>query len=275
MVRIDLIRQAGVMQLPGPLRAAVGIVASAAEEAKRLPDRAIELPMLAVSTALQASLRAQQRYARLAARGDAVLNRRPASDEPPPWATFDDPVSADELRRTALAQLDELGGDSAANRMLDELFGVDDPAEGAGDAQLPAAENHATQAAATAPAPEKAPAKRAAVKKAAGKKAAGKKAAGKKAPAKKAPATKTPAKKNAASKAVAATKAPAKTVTAKKAPSKTAPAKTVAAKTVAATKAPVRKAPGKVAALKSSSNGGKSVNKPRHTAPSRFDTAGD
>ncbi|HET8583511.1 MAG TPA: hypothetical protein VFL65_09670 [Jatrophihabitans sp.] len=85
------------MQLPGPVRAMVGLVASAADEARNLPDRAIELPMLAVSTALQMSLRAQQRYARLAARGDAVLNHRSPSDEPPPWATFDDPVPTDEL----------------------------------------------------------------------------------------------------------------------------------------------------------------------------------
>ena len=34
------------MHLPGPLRAAVGLVATAADEAKHLPDRAIELPML-------------------------------------------------------------------------------------------------------------------------------------------------------------------------------------------------------------------------------------
>jgi hypothetical protein len=73
----------------------------AADEARRLPDRAIELPMLAVSTALQASLRAQQHYARLTARGDEVIHRRPVSDEPPPWATFDEPVGADELRKAA------------------------------------------------------------------------------------------------------------------------------------------------------------------------------
>jgi hypothetical protein len=80
------------MHLPSPLRAAVGLAAMVADEARRLPDRAVELPMLAVSTALQASLRAQQRWSRLIARGDEVLNRRPTTDEPPPWATFDDPV---------------------------------------------------------------------------------------------------------------------------------------------------------------------------------------
>ncbi len=80
-------------QLPTPVRAAVGLVATALEEARRLPDKAIELPMLALSTALQLSLRAQQRYTSLAARGDDLLNRREPTDEPPPWATFDEPVT--------------------------------------------------------------------------------------------------------------------------------------------------------------------------------------
>jgi hypothetical protein len=84
------------MQFPGPVRAVVGLLANAADEAKHLPDRALELPMLAVSTALQVSMRAQQRYAQLAARGDEVLNRRPPTEEPPPWARFDEPVGPDD-----------------------------------------------------------------------------------------------------------------------------------------------------------------------------------
>ncbi|MEO6885114.1 MAG: hypothetical protein ABI232_02350 [Jatrophihabitantaceae bacterium] len=82
--------------LPSPFRAAIGLAAQALQDAKHLPDKAIELPMLAVSTALQLSLRAQQRYAQLAARGDDVLNHRPTTDEPPPWATFDDPIRRDD-----------------------------------------------------------------------------------------------------------------------------------------------------------------------------------
>jgi hypothetical protein len=84
-------------QLPTPFRAVLGLVATAMDEAKNLPDKAIELPMLAVSTALQMSLRAQQRYASLAARGDELLNRREATDEPPEWAVFDEPVTLDRL----------------------------------------------------------------------------------------------------------------------------------------------------------------------------------
>jgi hypothetical protein len=78
--------------LPMPFRAALGLVATAMDEARRLPDRAIELPMLAVGTVLQVSMRAQQRYAELAARGDELINGHQVSDEPPEWANFDDPV---------------------------------------------------------------------------------------------------------------------------------------------------------------------------------------
>jgi hypothetical protein len=81
------------MQLPTPFRAALGVVAMARDVVQNFPDKAIELPMLAVSTALQMSLRAQQRYAELAARGDALLAGQRTTDEPPSWATFDEPVA--------------------------------------------------------------------------------------------------------------------------------------------------------------------------------------
>ena len=130
------------MQLPGPLRAVVGLLATAADEAKHLPDRAIELPMLAVSSALQMSLRAQQRYARLAARGDDVINRRPPGEQPPAWATFDDPVSVGDL--TGAARGD--GADDrarAAGELLDSLFGPSDDAppssNGIAEARAPTA----------------------------------------------------------------------------------------------------------------------------------------
>jgi hypothetical protein len=81
--------------LPTPFRAALGVVATMLDNARDFPDKAIELPMLAVSTALQLSLRAQQRYAALAAKGDDLLAGRRTTDEPPAWATFDDdPVIA-------------------------------------------------------------------------------------------------------------------------------------------------------------------------------------
>jgi hypothetical protein len=83
-----------MVSLPTPLRAAIGLAATVVDEARRLPDRAIELPMLAVSTALQMSLRAQQKYVALAARGEEVLSHDQVSDEPPEWARFDDDAAA-------------------------------------------------------------------------------------------------------------------------------------------------------------------------------------
>jgi hypothetical protein len=155
------------MQLPGPVRALVGLIATTADEAKHLPDRAIELPMLAVSSALQLSLRAQQRYARLAARGDDVLNRRPPGDEPPSWATFDDPVSTNELQSLGLADPDPALRARAASQLLDELLGA---AEDGASKQRPARKSPARKAPATesrtarkVPA-KKAPAKRPAKK---------------------------------------------------------------------------------------------------------------
>jgi hypothetical protein len=77
----------------------VATVAAAVREGSTRPqgltDRVLELPVLAVSTALQYSLRAQQRYTALTVRGDELLTqlRGGASDDPPPWATFEDDVA--------------------------------------------------------------------------------------------------------------------------------------------------------------------------------------
>lgn len=125
--------QAWHMHVPAPLRAAVGLVATAADEARRLPDRALELPMLAISTALQASVRAQQRYACLTARGEALLNRTHPTDEPPAWATFDDPLpggAGSAQSRFDAVDGESLPGDRAADtaRLVGELVGLDKPA---------------------------------------------------------------------------------------------------------------------------------------------------
>ena len=183
--------QAGVMHLPAPLRAAVGLVATAADEARRLPDRALELPMLAVSTALQASVRAQQRYARLTARGDAVLHRTSPSDEPPAWATFDDPLPSAALS-SGRSRFDAVDGDALPGasaersaRVFGELVGADDPAAAA--ASSPNGAGEAAGAAATQPDPEQAPRK--------AQKTQPRQPPAKKAPARKSAAAKSPAKK--------------------------------------------------------------------------------
>lgn len=101
--------------LPGPFRAALGVVATVVDDRRSLPDRALVLPVLAVSTALQMSLRAQQRYAALTAKGDEFLSQlHGAADAPPEWARFDDedeppplaPIGVEDIasRRAATTQ---------------------------------------------------------------------------------------------------------------------------------------------------------------------------
>ena len=79
--------------LPTPLRAALGLAATVVDDLRHLPDKAIELPMRAVSIALKLSLRAQQRYTALASKGDEVLSGRGVTDAAPSWARFDEPVA--------------------------------------------------------------------------------------------------------------------------------------------------------------------------------------
>ena len=63
--------------LPLPVRVAAGLVATAVEQARDLPRLALELPVTAVSQALQASMRVQQKVTELAIKGDRVLGVGP------------------------------------------------------------------------------------------------------------------------------------------------------------------------------------------------------
>jgi hypothetical protein len=79
--------------LPLPVRVAAGLVAAAVEQARDLPRLALELPVTAVSQALQASMRVQQKVTELAIKGDQVLGVGPPIEDEPAWATFDEDVS--------------------------------------------------------------------------------------------------------------------------------------------------------------------------------------
>lgn len=96
--------------IPTPIRAALGLAATAVDEARKLPETLPQavttVPLLAVSSAMQASLKVQQHIATLAARGDEVLSQlRGSSTEPPSWATFDEDVrdGGDDAQRAKAA----------------------------------------------------------------------------------------------------------------------------------------------------------------------------
>lgn len=76
--------------LPFPVRIAAGLVATAVEQARDLPRLVVEFPVTAVSQALQASMRVQQKVTELAIKGDRVLGTLRPVEEKPSWATFDE-----------------------------------------------------------------------------------------------------------------------------------------------------------------------------------------
>lgn len=76
--------------LPLPVRLAAGLVATAVDQVRELPRTVIELPVTAVSQALQASMRVQQRITELAIKGDRALGALRPVEEKPSWATFDE-----------------------------------------------------------------------------------------------------------------------------------------------------------------------------------------
>ena len=85
----------GMSPLPTSVRASIGLAAVAVSAARELPRKVVELPVIAAGAALQISLRAQQQYAELIAKGDDVLGQlRGIPEEPPSWATFDEAPAA-------------------------------------------------------------------------------------------------------------------------------------------------------------------------------------
>ncbi|MGE3288028.1 MAG: lipid droplet-associated protein [Pseudonocardia sp.] len=86
--------------LPLPVRVAAGLVATAVEQARELPRLVVELPVTAVSQALQTSMRVQQTITDLAIKGDRVLGMLRPLEEKPSWATFDEDLEEDTGRPT-------------------------------------------------------------------------------------------------------------------------------------------------------------------------------
>jgi len=128
--------------LPTSIKAALGLAAEAVEEARKLPETLPEkittVPMIAVSTAMQVSLRMQQRIAELAARGDEVLSRFHESPaDPPAWAKFDDePAAGEELAASKAAfdriDFDHTGFDASYDsKRWDAVGSTDDEAPAA------------------------------------------------------------------------------------------------------------------------------------------------
>lgn len=76
--------------VPLPLRVAVGLMVTAVEQARKLPEQLADLPITAASRAVQAGMRVQQRVTELAIKGDEVFSLLRPVEDTPPWAKFDE-----------------------------------------------------------------------------------------------------------------------------------------------------------------------------------------
>jgi hypothetical protein len=116
--------------LPFPVRIAAGLVATAVEQARDLPRLVIEFPVTAVSQALQASMRVQQRVTELAIKGDRVLGTLRPVEEKPSWATFDEDEPPSRNGANTVTELRPLGRPtSVVEEDIDEDINADIDAE--------------------------------------------------------------------------------------------------------------------------------------------------
>ena len=76
-------------EIPEVVRAAAGLAATVLDEARKLPETLPGLPVRLIGQALQTSLKIQQQYSGLVARGDEVFTGLRGESEAG-LATFDD-----------------------------------------------------------------------------------------------------------------------------------------------------------------------------------------
>jgi hypothetical protein len=80
-------------EIPEVVRAAAGLTATLLDEARKLPQTLPALPVRAIGLAMQTTLKLQQEYSGLVARGDELLTGL-RGDREPGLATFDDDLPA-------------------------------------------------------------------------------------------------------------------------------------------------------------------------------------
>src|SRR4051794_21612311 len=115
-------------EIPEVIRAVAGLAATVLDEARKLPETLPGLPVRLIGQALQASLKLQQQYSGLVARGDEVFTGL-RGDAEPGMATFDeDDVSAPlpaagtrAARSSAFDRVVDLPTDTVAEEPADNL----------------------------------------------------------------------------------------------------------------------------------------------------------
>ena len=134
--------------LPLPVRLAAGLVATAVEQARDLPRLVVEFPVTAVSQALQASMRVQQKVTELAIKGDRALGTLRPVEEQPAWAVFDDEEPVERNGASTVSKLHQRAARDAVVTLAAEPTQPEAPVQTAAEV---AAETTADAAAHTAP----------------------------------------------------------------------------------------------------------------------------
>ena len=119
--------------LPLPVRVAVGLAITAVEQARKLPEQLIELPMTAASRAVQVAMRVQQRVTELAIKGDQVCALFHPVQDAPPWAHFDEDDEPDVAGTRTNARGFDATTDGAARAAVVPGIGHDASTRGAGE----------------------------------------------------------------------------------------------------------------------------------------------
>ncbi len=137
--------------LPLPVRIAAGLVATAVEQARDLPRLVVELPVTAVSQALQASMRVQQKVTELAIMGDRALGTLRPVEERPSWAVFDDEEPAERNGGSNVSELHQRARDAVVTIAAEPAPAPAEPEKVVEKAAEVAAETTAATAAHAAP----------------------------------------------------------------------------------------------------------------------------
>jgi hypothetical protein len=109
-------------EIPEAVRAAAGLAATVLDEARRLPETLPGLPVRVLGLAMQLSMKLQQSYAGLVARGDELFTGLRGENEPG-MATFDDDEPSGTAGTTARV------GQSAFDRVPETVIEVTDDAD--------------------------------------------------------------------------------------------------------------------------------------------------
>ncbi|HKS53377.1 MAG TPA: lipid droplet-associated protein, partial [Pseudonocardiaceae bacterium] len=105
--------------VPLPVRVAVGLMVTAVEQARKLPEQLADLPVTAASRAVQAGMRVQQRVTELAIKGDQVFSLLNPVEDTPPWARFDEDDEPEPDLATRTTQPDSTdNADNADNKVV-------------------------------------------------------------------------------------------------------------------------------------------------------------